>query len=157
MKNLTNKKYERYQRINRQFAELLNKSNNFSSRMASLISLLHQKMDNFFWTGVYWLNDHKLQVGAYQGPLACMELEKNKGVCWAAINENKTIMVPDVSQYHDHISCDSRSKSEIALPVRDKNQTILGVLDIDSNVLNNFDDTDAIELEKLLRLCFDMD
>jgi GAF domain-containing protein len=154
MKNSMNKKHERYQRINHQFTELLNKSNNPSSRLASLVALLHHKMDNFFWTGVYWLNDGKLQVGGYQGPLACMELEKDKGVCWAAINENKAIVVPDVDKYPGHIACDSRSKSEIALPVRDKNQKVLGVLDIDSNKLNNFDGIDATELERLIQLCF---
>ena len=74
------------------------------------------------------------------------------GVCWAAVNLNKTIVVQDVHAFAGHIACDSRSKSEIVVPLRDSNHTIIGVLDVDSSSLNAFDETDAAELEKIVAL-----
>jgi len=92
-----------------------------------------------------------LIVGPYQGPVACQELEKNKGVCWAAITSDSSVIVPDVSQFPDHITCDSRSRSEITLPVRDKNGEIKAVLDVDSNKLAQFDEIDE---RYLLDICY---
>jgi len=109
-------------------------------------------MEGFFWTGFYLLKDGKLLVGPYQGPVACQELEKNAGVCWAGINENKTMIVPDVEKFAGHIACDSRSRSEIVIPIRDKNGKITGVLDIDSKNLDHFDQTDAMGLERIVSL-----
>jgi L-methionine (R)-S-oxide reductase len=144
-------KLERYNRMYEQLEELLKKSDFPISRMATVIGILHHKMD-FFWTGFYLLNNGRLSVGPYQGTLACQELEKNKGVCWAGINQGKTIVVPDVEQFPGHIACDSRSKSEIAVPLKDKNDNIIGVLDIDSKTLNTFDEVDAEGLEKIVGL-----
>jgi len=81
-----------------------------------------------------------------------MELEKDTGVCWTAINSQKSIIVPDVEKFPGHIACDSRSKSEIVIPVRDKHNKIYGVFDIDSDKLNNFDETDTEWLEKIVKL-----
>jgi GAF domain-containing protein len=123
--------------------------------MATINALLYHKMDGFFWVGFYLLREGRLQVGPYQGPLACMELAANKGVCWEGINHGSTVLVPDVHAFPGHIACDSRSKSEIVLPVRDKNQMIIGVLDIDSNRLNHFDSTDDAELQIIVKMLFD--
>jgi GAF domain-containing protein len=145
------KKAGRYERIVEQVSELLIKSNNPVSAMATIIALLHHKM-GFFWTGFYLLQDGKLQVGPYQGALACIDLKKDTGVCWAAINRQQTVIVPNVHDFPGHIACDSRSKSEIVVPVILHEGRITGVLDIDSDTLNAFDQTDAVWLEKLVNL-----
>jgi len=109
-------------------------------------------MEGFFWTGFYLLGEGKLCVGPYQGPLACQELEKNKGVCWAGINEKRSIIVPEVDKYPGHIACDSRSRSEIVVPIRDVDGMIIGVLDVDSLQPDFFDEEDAEGLEKIVEL-----
>lgn len=149
-----NKKQERYVRILNQLEELLLKCYNPLSRMSTINAVLHHKMDNFFWTGFYLLKEEDLIVGPYQGPVACMLLARNKGVCWTAVNEQKTIVVPDIHAFPGHITCDSRSNSEIAIPVYDIENKIIGVLDIDSKELSNFDDTDAEMLEKIVKLIY---
>jgi GAF domain-containing protein len=146
------KKKARYQRIYKQLSELLPATDDPISRMATLAAVLHHKMDGFFWTGFYILKDDKLLVGPYQGPLACQELKKSTGVCWAGINGKKSIIVPDVDKFPGHIACDSRSRSEIVIPIRNKMNEIIAVLDIDSKELSQFDETDAEELERLVAL-----
>lgn len=146
------KKQGRYQRIYIQLEDLLVKTDNHYARRSSIIAVLHNKMEYFFWTGFYYLNDGKLIVGQYQGPVACQELIKDTGVCWAGINEQKAIVVPDVEQFPGHIACDSRSKSEIVIPIKDNNGNIIGVLDVDSNEYNQFDEIDKIELTRILDL-----
>ncbi len=145
-------KGKRYQRIYNQLEELLLKSDDMEARMCSVVAVLHHKMDDFFWTGFYCLREDKLIVRTYQGSVACMELKKDTGVCWAGINRQKTIVVPDVEQFPGHIACDSRSKSEIVVPLYDKQGNIIGVLDVDSKELNTFDEIDALWLEKIVAL-----
>ena len=145
-------KSKRYQRIYNQLQELLLKSEDPEARMRSIAAILHHKMDGFFWTGFYCLQNDKLIVRNYQGPVACMELKKDVGVCWAGINSNQTIVVDDVEKFPGHIACDSRSKSEIVVPLRDKTGKIFGVLDIDSKELSTFDAVDALWLEKIVGL-----
>jgi GAF domain-containing protein len=150
------KKEGRYLRLFNQIKELIEKSsNNPVSNMATIVAVLHNKMEDFFWTGFYLLHDGKLQVGPYQGSLACINLEKDTGVCWAGINRGEPVVVPDVEKFPGHIACDSRSKSEIVIPLKDKNDKIVGVLDIDSKTLNSFDETDAVYLEKIVKLVYD--
>lgn len=124
------------------------------SNMATLLAVLHHKMDYFFWTGFYFLQDGKLQVGPYQGSLACINLAKDTGVCWAAINQNKTLIVDDVEAFPGHIACDSRSKSEIVILLKDQNNKLIGVLDVDSSTFNSFDEVDALWLEKIVGLVY---
>lgn len=145
-----NIKAKRYERLYQQIKELTEESsNNPLSIMATIVAILHHKMDYFFWTGFYLLQDGKLQVGPYQGSLACINLKKNTGVCWAAITQEKSVLVTNVEEFPGHIACDSRSKSEIAIPLKNLSGTIFGVLDVDSKELNSFDQTDAIWLEKI--------
>ena len=144
----------RYDRIYKQLGDLLIKTTDPISRMATTAAVLHHKMDGFFWTGFYLLRDGKLRVGPYQGPLACQELEKNKGVCWTGINENRTVIVPDVSLFPGHIACDSRTRSEIVTPVRDDRGRIIGVLDVDSREPDRFDEEDAGGLERIASLLY---
>ena len=148
------KKKARYQRIYSQLQDLLAKSNDPDARMATIVAVLHHKMETFFWTGFYCLKNGELIVKTYQGPVACQVLEKNKGVCWAGINQGESIIVPDVHLFPGHISCDSRSKSEIVIPLKDTKNRIIGVLDVDSSTLNAFDQIDADYLEKVVNLVF---
>lgn len=147
-------KEKRYQRLYDQLVELLRKHKNPVSRMATVVAVLHHKMEYFFWTGFYLLTDDELLVGPYQGPVACMLLERNKGVCWAGIKRGETVIVPDVHAFPGHIACDSRSKSEIVVPLRDTAGNVTGVLDVDSREYGSFDETDQVWLEKIVELIY---
>jgi L-methionine (R)-S-oxide reductase len=148
----TSKKSGRYSRLYTQLEVLLQKSNDLNARLATIAAVLHHKMDYFFWTGFYMLKDRELVVRCYQGPVACQVLEKGKGVCWAAINRGETVFVEDVHLFPGHIACDSRSNSEIVVPLKGKDGTIIGVLDIDSKEKASFDATDRLWLEKIVEL-----
>jgi L-methionine (R)-S-oxide reductase len=146
------KKEGRYSRIYNQLSELVLKSNSPSARMATIVAVLHHKMDTFFWTGFYLIENGEMTVNIYQGPVACQILEKNKGVCWAAFNKKETVVVEDVHQFPGHIACDSRSNSEIVVPLKNSEGEIIGVLDVDSKEKAAFDEVDARWLEKILLL-----
>jgi GAF domain-containing protein len=146
------KKAARYVRIYEQLEQLLSVDTYHISRMATIAAVLHHKMDYFFWTGFYLLRERELRVGPYQGPVACMVLEKDKGVCWAGISRKETIVVPDVHQFPGHIACDSRSNSEIVVPLFDSHGEVYGVLDVDSRHLASFDAVDAEWLRKIVAL-----
>ncbi len=128
---------KQYQRLFIQLKELLAKSPNLVSQMATVCALLHNKLPHFFWTGFYLLQQEELVVGPYQGFVACQILEKHKGVGWAGILREKTLIVPDVHKFPGHIACDSRSNSEIVVPLFDEKGNVWGVLDVDSKKLNN--------------------
>jgi GAF domain-containing protein len=151
---IENKKEKRYQRVIVQLESLLTKTDQPIPRMATIAAVLHHKMDHFFWTGFYLLVDGELMVGPYQGAVACQILKKNTGVCWSAILKNEAEVVPDVHLFPGHIACDSRSNSEIVLPLHDKSGQIIGCLDIDSQKYNNFDDIDKIYLTRISNLVF---
>lgn len=144
---------DRYKRIFFQLQKLLNQTENRTARMATVAALLHHKMPRFFWTGFYILNKGRLVVGPYQGPLACLVLEKNKGVCWSAIQNKKTLIVPNVHEFPGHIACDSRSNSEIVVPLwEDESKNVWGVLDIDSQEFDAFSSVDKENLEEIVKL-----
>lgn len=149
-----NKKAKRYERLITQLGEQIPKTNNPLSRMSTIIAVLHNKMDDFFWTGYYHLIEGQLLVGAYQGSLACQILKKDVGVCWAAINRGETVIVKDVNKFDGHIACDSRSNSEIVIPIRNKEGEIVACLDVDSKELNTFDETDAKYLEQITKMIY---
>lgn len=148
------KKDGRYGRIYKQLSELVLKSNNSSARMATIIAVLHHKMDYFFWTGFYLIDNGKMTVNTYQGPVACQILEKDKGVCWAAYNKKETMVVEDVHAFPGHIACDSRSNSEIVVPFKNASGEVIGVLDVDSSEKASFSKVDAHWLEKILELVY---
>ena len=147
-----NKKAGRYSRLLKQLEALLPKTEDPQARMASICAVLHHKMEHFFWTGFYLYKSGKLVVGPYQGPVACQELERNKGVCWAALNKAAPVVVPDVRDFPGHIACDSRSKSEITLPVFNKNGEITAIFDVDSDRLAAFDEVDQLALTNIILL-----
>ena len=103
----------------------------------------------FFWIGFYLVKDGQLVLGPFQGDVACYRIRKGRGVCGTAWEEARTQVVPDVEQFPGHIACSSLSKSEIVVPVI-ANDEVVGVLDIDSDELATFDETDRIYLEKLV-------
>jgi L-methionine (R)-S-oxide reductase len=149
------KKAGRYQRIYDQLEELTKKSEDPIARMATICAILHHKMDDYFWTGFYLLKPSgKLVVGPYQGPVACQELEPHKGVCWAAVDRAEPVVVRNVHDFPGHIGCDSRSQSEITLPVRDARGNILAVFDVDSDKLGSFSELDSKNLQRILELIY---
>ena len=103
----------------------------------------------FWWTGFYIVRKDELHLGPFQGPVACYRIKRGKGVCGTAWDRNETIIVPDVEQFPGHIACSSASRSEIVVPVRDSNDKVLAVIDIDSKELATFDTTDQLHLEAI--------
>lgn len=146
-------KTSRYNRIYEQLKTLTTPVNNPYSRMATIAAVLHHKMGYFFWTGFYLLDNGNLHVGPYQGPLACLRLKQNTGVCWASVNSKETVIVEDVETFPGHIACSSLSKSEIVIPVFNKDK-LVGCLDVDSRDLNSFDESDRVGLVKIVSLIF---
>ncbi len=143
---------DRYDRIADQLDELFRKTDDPVARMATTAALLHHKMPAYFWTGFYLLKGDDLVVGPYQGPLACSVLKGPEGVCWAGMNRRETVIVPDVEAFPGHVACDSRSRSEIVVPLRDAAGEVVGVLDVDSTELDSFGETDAIGLERIVTM-----
>jgi len=148
------RKGSRYDRVAEQLRELFVSTQDPMARMATAAALLHAKMAGFFWTGWYLLNDGELTVGPYQGSLACLLLPAHEGVCWAGIDRGEAVIVPDVHAFPGHIACDSRSRSEIVIPVRDGSGAVVGVLDVDSERPAQFDETDREGLETVAALIY---
>ncbi len=146
-------KIAKYRRLHNQIEELTQPIKSPISRMATIAAILHHKMKGFFWTGFYLLDKGELLVGPYQGPLACLRLKKDTGVCWAGINSQQTVIVDNVEEFPGHIACSSLSKSEIVVPIK-KDSEIIGVLDIDSKDLSQFDNDDQVGLEMILELIY---
>ncbi len=148
-----NRKAERYKRVIIQIEELIKKTNDPLACMSTIAAVLHHKFNYYFWTGFYRLVDGELTVCCYQGSVACLVLPKHTGVCWAAIDQKKTQIIPDVHKFAGHIACDSRSTSEIVIPIYKDNE-IVAVMDVDSKELDSFDEIDAKYLEKIGRMIY---
>ena len=144
----------RYERIAAQLAGLFAKVTDPQARMASTAALLQHKQSHFFWTGFYRLVDGELLVGPYQGPLACLQLAHGQGVCWACVQRAAAVIVPNVHEFLGHIPCDSRSLSEVVVPVRDAAGAIVGVLDVDSTELGAFSEVDAAGLQRVADMIY---
>jgi L-methionine (R)-S-oxide reductase len=142
----------RYTRIIEQLRELFAKTHDPTARMATAVALLHHKQPHFFWTGFYRLVGGELVVGPYQGPLACAVLPGPAGVCWAAVQRAESILVSDVHTFPGHVACDSRSLSEVVVPLRDASGVIVGVLDVDSDRPDAFGPTDVRGLEAIVAM-----
>jgi len=142
----------RYERIYAQLKDLIEgKSPSLVAAMATTCAVLHHKMPHHFWTGFYFVaGENELHVGPYQGPLACQVL-RERGVCLHCARTRQPVVVPDVERFPGHIACDSRSRSEIALPVL-KGGQVIAVLDVDSDKLAQFDEDDVAPLASILDL-----
>ncbi|MBN1115905.1 MAG: GAF domain-containing protein [Bacteroidales bacterium] len=147
-----NSKQKKYNRLIHQLEPLLKNSPSLNAQLATINALLYHKVPYIFWVGFYFIKNDELIVGPYQGPLACQVLTKPKGVCWASVLKSEPIIVADVEDFPDHIACDSRSKSEIVIPVKDTSGKVVGVLDIDSDKTEQFDRDDLAGLSGILNL-----
>jgi GAF domain-containing protein len=138
-----------YRALMPQIESLLKSETDTVANMANLCAVLKQAF-NFLWTGFYRVKGNELVLGPFQGPVACTRIAFGRGVCGTAWKERRTVIVPDVNKFPGHIACSGESKSEIVVPWLDKNtDQTLGVLDIDSDRLNAFDETDARYLENI--------
>lgn len=143
-------KTEKYKTLVPQIEALVQGENDVVANLSNVAAALKQTM-NFFWVGFYLVKDNQLVLGPFQGPIACTRINFGKGVCGASWKEKKTILVPNVDEFPGHIACSSASKSEIVLPAF-KNGEVALVLDVDSDQLNDFDETDAKALEQVMRI-----
>lgn len=148
--NCIGSKEERYEALIPQLKSLISTETDQIANYANVSAALKEVFD-FLWVGFYRVSDKVLVLGPFQGPIACTRIAFGKGVCGFAWQEGKTVIVPDVDQFPGHIACSSRSKSEIVVPVV-KEAKILAVLDVDSELLNNFDEIDAKYLEIICAL-----
>jgi GAF domain-containing protein len=146
------KRLERYQRIADQLEELIAATDDRAAHCATAAALLHHKTPGVSWTGFYFLKDGELVVDAYQGPVACLLLERHTGVCWAAIDRDATQVVEDVHAFDGHIPCDANARSEVVVPIRDPRGTPFGVLDVDSHREAHFDAIDARGYELVVQV-----
>lgn len=146
-------KAERYEAVRKEVRAVVAGEPNRIARYASAASLLSNAFpETYFWCGFYLVDEAKpaeLVVGPYQGTLGCLRIRFGDGVCGAAAAQRKTIVVPDVHKFPGHIACDSRSNSEIVVPVFDSAGGLAAVLDVDSTSFNSFDDEDARGLEAI--------
>ena len=141
----------KYKQILEQLPYLVDNINYDISILSNVSSLIYHNIDGLNWVGFYINKDNKLLLGSFQGLVACTVIPFNKGVCGACATTNKTIIVKDVHQFPGHIACDSRSNSEICVPININNK-FYGLLDIDSPHINNFDDIDMYYLEKIIKI-----
>ena len=145
-----NDKEERYSLLYRQIESIISGETDNVAVMANVAAMIHETF-GFWWTGFYRVMDNELVLGPFQGPVACMHIGFGKGVCGTAWKECRTVVVPDVEQFPGHIACSSESRSEIVVPVIQRDR-VVAVLDIDSRELGTFDMEDAEWLEKIVTL-----
>ena len=145
------KRSGQYERLFSQLEPLIRKSPTLIAGMATIVALLHAKLRHHSWTGFYFVaGEDELHVGPYQGPVACQVL-KGRGVCLACAKKGEAVVVPDVHAFPGHIACDSRSKSEIVIPLK-KDGRVVAVLDIDSHKAAMFDADDVAPLRRIVDL-----
>ena len=143
-------KTEQYQSLLPQIEALLYGEPDLIANLANICAALKEQF-KWFWVGFYLVKDDELVLGPFQGPVACTRIALGKGVCGTAWEQAKTLIVPDVDAFPGHIACSSLSKSEIVVPVFD-NGKVVAVLDVDSEALDQFDETDAYYLEEVVKL-----
>ena len=143
-------KVELYEQTYKVVQSLLSNETDEIANMANVSAVIKDTF-HFWWVGFYRVLGNELILGPFQGPLACTRIKKGKGVCGTSWAQESTIVVPDVEEFPGHIACSSESKSEIVVPVW-KDKEVSAVLDIDSEFLSTFDETDKVWLEKICAL-----
>ena len=141
-------KEEKYRSILPQITAIIDGEPDMIANMANISSALKQQF-NWWWVGFYIVRNDQLVLGPFQGPIACTRIALGRGVCGTAWKETRTVLVEDVNQFPGHIACSAASNSEIVIPIF-KNGEVIGVLDVDSEHLNHFDQTDQKYLEQLI-------
>lgn len=147
----------RYAEVAKEIAAVLEGETNLTARMATVSNILHHAFDHYFWTGFYLVDPDKqdeLVIGPYQGTLGCLRIPYAKGVCGASATRRETVIVPDVHEFPGHIACDSRSESEIVVPVFDGAGRLIAVFDVDSDHKDQFDEDDRAGLERIMTDAF---
>jgi GAF domain-containing protein len=147
----------RYAELEDEILAVLDGEPNLTARMATVASMLADAFPDFFWTGFYVVDPARgdeLVVGPYQGTLGCLRIAFGRGVCGAAARDRTTQIVEDVNAFPGHIACDSRSASEIVVPVLDASGELIAVLDVDATRIGAFDGADAEALERLMARVF---
>jgi len=139
---------DRFTRIADQLEALISKTPDPVAHRATAAALLHHKVPRVSWTGFYMLRGGALTVDAYQGPVACLVLARHTGVCWAAVDRDEPVLVPDVHAFPGHIACDPRTRSELVVPLHAPDGSVAGVLDVDSREPGRFgpEDRDGYRL-----------
>lgn len=145
-------KSEKYALLYKQIVAVVEREADTIANMANIAAMIHSTF-SFWWTGFYRVIGEELVLGPFQGPLACSRIAYGRGVCGTAWSTGQTQVVPDVEQFPGHIACSSLSRSEIVVPVR-RGEDIVAVLDIDSEDLATFDNTDQEWLEKIAQLLY---
>jgi len=144
-------KKDTYESLIPQLASLIDGEEDLIANLANLSAALHDTF-GWWWVGFYWVKNDELVLSPFQGPIACTRIQFGKGVCGSAWKDAKSILVPDVNTFPGHISCSSNSVSEIVVPIFDKQQRVVGVLDVDSDRYDVLDQTDLVYLEKISQL-----
>ena len=143
-------KTEKYKKLLPQVQAVMDNNVDIIANMANMAAMLHENF-GFWWTGFYRVMNNELVLGPFQGPLACTRIAYGRGVCGTAWKERRTIVVPDVEEFPGHIACSAASRSEIVVPIM-QNGEVIAVLDIDSENLATFDQTDAEYLQQMVSM-----
>jgi len=140
-----------YDEIAPQIEALVAGESDLVANLANIAAVLKEAF-GFFWVGFYLKKENQLVLNAFQGPLACTRIDFGKGVCGHAYTRKETVIVPDVEEFPGHIACSSASRSEIVVPIFDRAGGVFGVLDVDSDRVDDFSQVDAEGLQKIVRL-----
>ena len=140
-----------YDEIAPQIKILVKDETDLIANLANIAAVLKEAFD-FFWVGFYLVKENQLVLSAFQGTIACTRIDFDKGVCGHCYTTKKTVIVPNVDEFPGHIACASASKSEIVLPIFDKSGEVFGVLDVDSDKLDDFSEIDAEGLKKIVEI-----
>jgi GAF domain-containing protein len=143
-------KEEQYIALIPQIKGLLSGENDLIANLGNITAALKEQF-NWLWVGFYIVKQDELVLGPFQGPVACTRIKKNRGVCGAAWQQEKTLIVPDVEQFPGHIACSSLSRSEIVVPIFHQNK-VIAILDVDSIHLDAFNEIDKRYLEEIVGL-----
>lgn len=149
---ITGTKKEQYEALIPQIKGLIEGEADLTANLANIAAALKEQF-NWLWVGFYLVKGEELVLAPFQGPVACTRIKKGRGVCGSSWAQGKTLVVPDVEKFPGHIACSSASRSEIVVPVIHKNE-VVGVLDVDSKELNEFDTTDQAYLEEIVSLIY---
>lgn len=144
-------KTEIYEALLPQIETIVDTETDLIANLANISAVLHEAF-RWWWVGFYWVKGEELVLAPFQGPIACTRIKFGKGVCGTAWKEAKSQLVPDVELFPGHIACSSASKSEIVVPIFDKNNKVVGVLDVDSERYDILDEVDVLYLEKIAKL-----
>ena len=140
-----------YDEIAPQIAALIEGETDLVANLANITAALKEAF-GFFWVGFYVVKENQLVLSAFQGSIACTRIDFDKGVCGHCYTTRQTVIVRNVEEFPGHIACSSASKSEIVLPIFNKNGEVAMVLDVDSDTLNDFSETDADGLQIIVKI-----